>query len=65
LYTPARVRLHEANRALSQARRLGLADPSLLREIGNCYVANGRLEAAEDALRMSLAADIGDNSTSR
>lgn len=51
-------RLQEADRALSQALHLGLADASLLREIGNCYVAVGRLEAAEGALRMSLAADI-------
>lgn len=51
-------RLQEADRALSQALGLGLADSSLLREIGNCYVAAGRLDAAEDALRMSLAADV-------
>lgn len=50
-------RLKEGNRALSQALQLGLADASLLREIGNCYVAAGRLEAAEGVLRMSLAAD--------
>eukprot|EP00903_Cladosiphon_okamuranus_P015485 g14296.t1 len=50
-------RLQEADRALSQALRLGLADPSLLREIGNCYVAIGRLDAAEDVLRKSLASD--------
>lgn len=50
-------RLQEADRALSQALCLGFADPSLLREIGNCYVAAGRLDAAEDALRKSLAAD--------
>ncbi|CAM9278013.1 unnamed protein product [Scytosiphon promiscuus] len=51
-------RLQEADHALSQALCLGLADPSLLREIGNCYVAAGRLDAAEDALRKSLAADM-------
>lgn len=56
-------RLQEADRALSQALGLGLADPSLLREIGNCYVAAGRLDAAEDALRKSLAADISSSST--
>lgn len=50
-------RLQEADRALSQALCLGLAEPSLLREIGNCYVAAGRLDAAEEALRKSLAAD--------
>ncbi|CAN0445624.1 unnamed protein product, partial [Ectocarpus sp. 8 AP-2014] len=51
-------RLQEADRALSQALCLGLADSSLLREIGNCYVAAGRLDAAEEALRKSLAADV-------
>ncbi|CAB1111613.1 unnamed protein product [Ectocarpus sp. CCAP 1310/34] len=51
-------RLQEADRALSQALCLGLADSSLLREIGNCYVAVGRLDAAEEALRKSLAADV-------
>eukprot|EP00752_Nemacystus_decipiens_P018595 g16673.t1 len=55
-------RLQEADRALSQALSLGLADPSLLREIGNCYVAAGRLDAAEDALRKSLAADASGSS---
>ena len=54
---PRPRRLQEADRALSQALCLGLADPSLLREIGSCYVAAGRLDAAEDALRKSLAAD--------
>lgn len=44
--------------AFAQALRLGLAEPSLLREIGNCYVASGRLEAAEKALRLSLAAEV-------
>lgn len=53
-------RIEEADRALSQALRLGLSDASLLREIGNCYVAINRLEAAENVLRMSLAADISD-----
>lgn len=56
-------RLQEADRALSQALCLGLADPCLLREIGNCYVAAGRLDAAEDALRKSLAADISGSSS--
>lgn len=61
---PAPRRLQEADRALSQALCLGLADPSLLREIGNCYVAAGRLDAAEDALRKSLAADASGSSSS-
>lgn len=56
--SPSPRRLQEADRALSQALCLGLADSSLLREIGNCYVAAGRLDAAEDALRKSLAADV-------
>lgn len=55
------IRLKEADRALSQALRLGLADPTLLRELGNCYVAVGRLDAAEEALRMSLAAEVNGN----
>lgn len=54
----SRGRIEEADRALSQALHLGLSDASLLREIGNCYVAINRLEAAENVLRMSLAADI-------
>ncbi|CAM9120966.1 unnamed protein product [Ectocarpus sp. 4 AP-2014] len=57
-------RLQEADRALSQALCLGLADPSLLREIGNCYVAAGRLDAAEEALRKSLAADVNSHGNS-
>jgi len=55
---PQKKRLEEADHALSQAFRLGLADPSLLREIGNCYVATGRLDVAEDVFRKSLAADL-------
>lgn len=50
--------MEEANHALSQAVRLGLADPSLLREIGNCYVATGLLDAAEEAFRLSLAVEM-------
>ncbi|CAN0225260.1 unnamed protein product [Ectocarpus sp. 6 AP-2014] len=57
-------RLQEADRALSQALCLGLADSSLLREIGNCYVAAGRLDAAEEALRKSLAADVNSHGNS-
>ncbi|CAM9230645.1 unnamed protein product [Discosporangium mesarthrocarpum] len=50
-------RLEEGVKVLSQALRLGLKDAPLLRELGNCYVAIDRLEAAEETLRLSLVSD--------
>ena len=46
----------EADQSLRQAIKQNLMDPTLLANIGNAYKDAGRYEAAEAALRRSLAA---------
>jgi Flp pilus assembly protein TadD len=51
-------RVHEAEQCLFQALRLGLSSPSQLRELATTFMSIDKLQAAEDLLRRSLAAEI-------
>jgi tetratricopeptide (TPR) repeat protein len=59
------ARLEQANKAQAVASRLGLKDPTLLRELANAYTEIDRLETAEALFRRSLAVDETSSHTRR
>lgn len=54
-------RAEEADASLQQAIRLGLSNPSLLRELGTAYMALDRLAHAEDLVRRAAAVEAAAN----
>ena len=55
-------RLNEAEAALAQSLRLGLAAAPVLREMGTAFIAVDKLQVAEDLIRRALAAEGGKGS---
>eukprot|EP01031_Cornospumella_fuschlensis_P035082 gene35082-42490_t len=51
-------RVYEAEQCLFQALRLGLAAPSVLRELALAFMSIDKLQVAEDLLRRSIACDL-------
>jgi tetratricopeptide (TPR) repeat protein len=62
----ANNRLEEAEKALEQAIRLGLAAPALLRELATSFMSVDKLLIAEDLIRRTIAIEtastVGDDS---
>lgn len=54
-------RTEEAQKSLDQSIRLGLKNPSVLRELTTCYIAVDQLQIAEDLVRRALACEEGVN----
>ena len=52
------ARVAEAEKALAQALRLGLASSSLLRELATLFMAVDRLQVAEELLRRAIALEV-------
>ena len=57
LSTGGAHRMHEAEKSLEQALRLGLTNASILRELATAYIAVDKLQLAEDLTRRALASE--------
>lgn len=65
LLTAGQHRREEADKCLFQALRLGLSNPSLLREIATCYVGFDQLQVAEDLVRRCIQSELAEGEGAR